>query len=240
MTDLLLNLLPLAIGVIVSPLAIMALVAVLVSRNARSNGLAFLFGWIVAICLVMVVSWWIFSSLAPPDRGPASTWVSIVRLLIGLVLIAAAVYVWLRGRHHVRQMAAAVSPKDVVAAAPQLPGWLKSVDTFTPSRSFLLGVGIFVLNPVDLSCAVLAALDIHQAALATGPTVAAAITFGTIAASPVLIPVLVVLVNGKRADPFLKNARTWIAGHTSILNALLLAIIGLMQLSKAISALVST
>ncbi|MFC4223630.1 GAP family protein [Lysinibacter cavernae] len=240
MTELLLNLLPLAIGVIVSPLAIMALVAVLVSRNARRNGLAFLLGWIAAICLVMVLCWWIFSSLTPPDRGPASTWVSIVRLLIGLILVVAAGYVWLRGRHHVRQMAAAVSPKDVVAAAPQLPGWLKSVDTFTPSRSFLLGVGIFILNPVDLSCAVLATLDIHQADLSSGPTVLAAILFGTIAASPVLIPVLIVLVKGQQADPFLKRARTWIAGNTSILNALLLGLIGLMQLSKAVSALLAS
>jgi hypothetical protein len=39
MGDLILQLVPLALGVVLSPLAVMALVAVLVSRLARINGL---------------------------------------------------------------------------------------------------------------------------------------------------------------------------------------------------------
>lgn len=239
MADLLISLLPLALGIIMSPLAIMALVAVLVSQNARHNGIAFLLGWITAIILVMLLCFWIFSSLTPGERGPAATWISVLRLVVGTILILAAVYVWVRGRHHIRKMAEAVSPTDVVEAAPQLPGWLRSVDRFSPWRSYLLGIGIFVLNPVDLSCAVIATLDMHLAQLEFGTTLVIALIFGVIAASPILIPVVLVLVKGKAAEGFLTRARTWITGNSNILNGLLLAFIGGIQLSKAIQALLA-
>ncbi|QIK62050.1 hypothetical protein G7068_01635 [Leucobacter viscericola] len=239
MGELLITLLPLGLGIIMSPLAIMALVAVLVSQNARRNGIAFLLGWITAIVLIMLLCFWIFSSLTPGDRGPAATWVSVLRLIVGVFLVLSAVYMWLRGRHQIREMAAAVSPTDVVEAAPQLPGWLRAVDKFNPGRSYLLGIGIFVLNPVDLSCAVIATLDIHLAQLDFGPTLVTSLIFGLVAASPILIPVIIVLVKGKGADGFLQGARTWIAGNTNILNGILLAIIGFMQLSKAIQDLLA-
>lgn len=49
-------------------------------------------------------------------------------------------------------------------------------------------------------------------------------------------PELAVLKGGE-ADAVLRRVRTWIAGHTSTLNAGLLLLIGAMQLQKALSAL---
>ncbi|MBT2485500.1 MULTISPECIES: hypothetical protein [unclassified Microbacterium] len=42
------QLIPVAIGVIASPVAVMALIGVLLSQNSRRNGAAFLAGWVVS------------------------------------------------------------------------------------------------------------------------------------------------------------------------------------------------
>ncbi len=237
MGDLILQLIPLVLGIALSPLAIMALVAILVSPRARANGVAFLIGWSVGAVGVPLLGLWLFSVLAVHELQDPPLWVAVLRILVGLLLIAAAVWTYRRGRAHVRAMAAATTPQEVARAAPQLPGWLQTVSTFRPGRTALLGAGIFILNPVDASCALIAALDITLSGLDTGTVIAVVIVFCLISILPIAIPVLYVLVRGAKAQPTLDRLRNWIAGHTSALNAALLLVIGALQLEKGISGL---
>ncbi|MEV7692138.1 GAP family protein [Microbacterium sp. NPDC089189] len=240
MADLIVSLLPLALGIVMSPLAIMALVAVLLSRRARANGIAFLTGWVSAVALAVGGSFWVLGLLDLHDVGTPPVWVALVRLLLGLLLLAGAGWVYRKGTRHARRMAAAETPAQVTAAAPQLPGWLRSVETFTPARSFALGLGIFLLNPIDLSCAVLAALDTRLAALAPTTDAVVLIAFGVASVLPIVLPVVLVLVRREAAAPVLARVRTWIASHTSVLNAALVLVIAVLQLQKAVSALLSS
>ena len=237
MGELILSLVPVALGVVLSPLAIMALVAVLLSRNARMNGIAYLIGWFVGLAGLMALFLWLFPVLEVHAIGEPPLWVAIVRVLIGLFLAAAAVWVYRKGRAHIIRMAAASSPRDVVAASPQLPGWLHSVESFRPGRTLLLGVGLFVLNPVDASCAILAALDISLSDVGATAAAWVAIAFVVIGTLPIALPVLYVVVRGPQAQPLLDRVRTWIAGNTHVLNAALLLVIGALQLEKGIAAL---
>lgn len=102
-----------------------------------------------------------------------------------------------------------------------------------------LGAGIFLLNPVDLSCAILAALDVRLAALDATTGVVVLLVFGVIGVLPIGIPVILVLVKGESAAPVLTRIRSWIASHTSALNAALVLVIAVLQLQKAISALLA-
>ena len=231
------SLIPLALGVVMSPLAIMALVAVLVSKRARANGIAYLIGWSVALIAILAASFALFGLLEVRQYGQPPLWSAYVRLFIALLLIVGAVYVYRRGRDRTRQMAKAVTPGDVVAAAPQLPGWLRAVDRFTPARSLLLGFGIFALNPVDLSCAVLAMLDVRGAAVSPANAAVVIVAFAAVGILPIAAPVFYTLVRGAAADELLERVRLWIAGHTSALNAGLLVLIGAMQLQKALSVI---
>jgi len=237
MGDLILSLLPLALGVVLSPLAIMALVAVLLSRNARANGAMFMVGWAVAVIVVLLASFWIFTALSVHERAAPPDWVAVLRLVLGLGLLLGAVFVYRRGRAKVQQMAAASTPADVVAAAPQLPGWLHAVETFSPVRSLLLGFGIFILNPVDASCAILASLDLRLATIPGGQVLVVGIVFAVLGILPIALPVVLTLVRGTAAKPMLDRVRTWIAGNTSTLNAALLLVIAVLQLQKAVSGL---
>lgn len=239
MTDLVLSLLPLSLGIVMSPLAIMALVAVLLSRRARVNGVMFLVGWMLGVALGLAVSFLVLGLLEVHERHAPPLWVPILRLVLGISLLLGAVWIYRRGGARKRAMARASSPSEVTEAAPQLPGWLRSVSTFTPARSLLLGIGIFILNPVDLSCAILAALDVRLAALDTAANVLVLVVFGVIGVLPIGIPVALVLVKGEAATPTLTRIRTWIAEHTSVLNAALVLVIAVLQLQKAISTLLA-
>ena len=49
------NILPLALGVAISPIPIIAVILMLLSPKARINGLAFLLGWVVGLAVVGIV-----------------------------------------------------------------------------------------------------------------------------------------------------------------------------------------
>lgn len=237
MGELILALVPVALGVVLSPLAIMALVAVLLSHNARANGIAYLLGWFLGLAGLMALFLWLFPLLAVHERGEPPLWVPLLRLLVGLFLVGSAVWVYRKGRVHIARMAAASTPREVVAASPQLPGWLHSVESFRPGRTLLLGVGLFVLNPVDASCAIIAALDITLSGVDPTAGFWVAVVFIVVGTVPIALPVLYVIVRGQAAQPFLDLVRTWIAGNTHVLNAALLLVIGALQLEKGIAAL---
>lgn len=237
MGELILSLVPVALGVVLSPLAIMALVAVLLSRHAKTNGVAYLIGWFVGLAGLMALFLWLFPVLEVHAIGEPPLWVAIVRVILGLFLISAAVWVYRKGRVHIARMAAAATPHDVVAASPQLPGWLHSVESFRPGRTLLLGVGLFVLNPVDASCAIIAALDISLSDVEHTAGLWVAVVFVVIGTLPIALPVLYVVVRGSAAQPLLDQVRVWIAGNTHVLNAALLLVIGALQLEKGIAGL---
>ena len=238
MGDLILGLVPLLFGILLSPLALMALIAVLVSPRARVGGIAFALGWLAGIALVLAVAFLVFGALQVRALREPPLWVPILRLLLGLLLVGAAVVVYRRGRARIVQMAQARSPRDVAAAAPQLPGWLQQVETFRPVRTFFLGLGLFVVNPVDASCAIIAALDARLAGVATAQAVVVLVVFGLVGSLSIVLPVLLAVVRGTAAEPLLARTRTWVAGNTHVLNAALLLVIGALQLQKALSAFV--
>ncbi|WP_022889391.1 GAP family protein [Agromyces italicus] len=244
MGELIVALLPLALGILLSPLAYMALVAVLLSRIPRANGIAFLAGWAIGLVGVLALSIWIFGLLGAQPPGEPARWVSIVHLVFGLFFLGAAVWVHRRGAERLRAMSEANTPREVVRAAaprvsasPRLPGWLQAVDSFKPGRSGALGVAIFALNPVDASCAIVAGLDFVIAELPDAETVAIATGFAVIGILPIAVPVVYVLVRGAKAQPFLDATRTWIASHTGLLNAAFLLVIAVLQLQKGIAGL---
>lgn len=235
MGELILSLVPLALGILLSPLAIMALVAVLLSRSARPNGIAFLLGWVVAVAIILIGSLIVFHVLEVHEQRTPPVWVLVLRLVLGLILLLAAVHVYRKGRKAVHKMANAVTPAEVGDAAPQLPGWITVVGKFTPLRSYLLGLGVFVLNPVSVSCTLLAALEIRSTNLAALPALLITFVFALLAIAPIAAPVIFTLIRREMARPFLDATQEWIVNNTKTLNAIVLLVIAVLQFQKTVS-----
>jgi threonine/homoserine/homoserine lactone efflux protein len=89
------DLLPSAVGVALSPVPIVAVILMLGTPRARSNGLAFAAGWVVGLVAVGVIVLLVAGDA--DSSGDTSTAVDVVVLLFGVLLLAVAVKQW-RGR----------------------------------------------------------------------------------------------------------------------------------------------
>lgn len=237
MIELAWDLFPVLMGVVASPLAIMALIAVLLSRSASRNGLCYLLGWSCSVVISLFGAYRLLENFHPDVNAEPPGWVPVVRLIIGILMGVGAVWTLRRSQAKIVAMAKASSPEEIVEAAPQLPGWLNSVESFTGPRSYLLGLGIFLLNPVNLSCAFIAALDIRLAALDSPAPTYFLFTFMLLSIIPLAIPVFLVIIKKERAAGALSTIRSWIAKHNGTLSAVFLGVVSFMQIQKALAAL---
>jgi hypothetical protein len=91
MGDVIGDLLPLALGIAISPIPIIAAILMLLSPKARTTSVGFLLGWIIGI-VVAVVAFTLLSSILPEDDPDASKPIQgIIQLgLGGLLLLMSA------------------------------------------------------------------------------------------------------------------------------------------------------
>lgn len=215
--------LPIAVGVLVSPMPIVAVVLMLVSRHARSNGLAFLLGWVVGIgVLGTLVVLLVGGATSSDDAGPA-TWASILKLVLGALLLLFAVKQW-TGR-----------PRD--GAEPPAPAWMAAVDSFTPAKAFGLAAALGAVNPKNLLLVVAGATTIAQATTSTGERLGALAVFVVVASLGVAAPVVVYLSMGERAARLLDQLKSWMTENNATIMAVLLLVIGSKMIGDGISAL---
>ncbi|MET1075680.1 MAG: GAP family protein [Umezawaea sp.] len=73
---------PIAIGVMVSPLPMVAVVLMLLSNNAKANAFAFVLTWLVAIALLTGVVAFLADASTGADETPP-VWVSTVKIVLG-------------------------------------------------------------------------------------------------------------------------------------------------------------
>ena len=125
---------PLPLVIALSPIPIVAVIAVLFSQHALANGTAFLVGWIIGVAggLALLTA---IAQAGGVLGSNDSTAIVVLRLFLGVVLLAAAVKKW-RGRPR---------PGDAIA----MPAWMARIDGIglvgASGLALLLGV-----NPKNL------------------------------------------------------------------------------------------
>jgi threonine/homoserine/homoserine lactone efflux protein len=85
------------VGVALSPVPIIAVVLMLATPKGRSNGLAFLAGWIVGIAALGTIVLVVASGASASKHGAPATWVSTLKVVLGVPLLLVAAKQW-RGR----------------------------------------------------------------------------------------------------------------------------------------------
>lgn len=240
MTTVLWQLVPIALGVIASPIAVMALIGVLLSENSRRIGVAYLTGWTIAVVLSFLLWYAIFVISAVGEPREPALWVRLLHLILAIGLGTGAVLTYRRARNVLTRVAAASTPDEIAAATPQLPGILRSATQFTPRRALVVGGGIFLLNPLNISLVGAAALEIALSSLPPVQRAWLIAGFVLAAAAPVAIPVSVVVIRGKKADPMLERLRGWVVRNNGMVSAGLLLVVAFLQLGKALDGVLGT
>ena len=82
--------LPLAVGVALSPVAIIAVVLMLTTERARVNGPAFVLGWLIGLAVIGTIVLAIAKPADASSSGEPATWVSWLKIALGALLLRVA------------------------------------------------------------------------------------------------------------------------------------------------------
>jgi Sap, sulfolipid-1-addressing protein len=217
--------LPLAVGVALSPIPIIAVVLMLVTPRARSNGPAFVIGWLVGLGVVGAIVLAVANPAGSNDAGQPTTGVSTLKLVLGVLLLLVALRQW-RGR-----------PTGAEEAA--MPKWMGALDGFGPAKALGAGALLSGLNPKNLLLAVGAAAAIAGTGISTGRQAGAYAVFALLGTVGVAVPVAIYFALGERSREPLDRLKAWMAGHNAVIMAVLCLVIGAKLIGDAISELSS-
>lgn len=200
--------LPLALGITLSPLPIVVAVLILQSPHARPTGLAFLAGWVLGIAGVVAAA----TVLAGALPEPSASATRLLKTALGLLLAALAAAVWhRRPRRHTER------------SAP--PAWLAVTDAMTARHAFVVGVLLTAVNPKNLLLAAAGGVGVGLADLPVAATALGLALFTAVAAASVVVVVGVHLVAVTATTPLLQALRSRLVDHgAGIATAVLLTL----------------
>jgi threonine/homoserine/homoserine lactone efflux protein len=223
MGDVVGQILSFAVGVAVSPVPIIAVVLMLTTDRGRVNGPAFVLGWIAGLALAGTAILLVAGQADASDGGEPATWVGVLKLMLGLGLLALAVKQW-RGR-----------PADSEAA--ELPNWMQKIDGFAPGRALALAVALAAINPKNLLLTVGAATTIAHAGLEAGEQAVALSVFILVASLGIGAPVAIYFALGEKSASLLGGLKDWMAHNNAAIMTVLLLVLGAKLLGDGVTAL---
>lgn len=216
------DVLPSAIGVALSPVPIIAVILMLATPRARTNGPAFAAGWVLGLVIVSVIVLAVAGDSDTPDSG-ASTAVDWVKVVLGLLFLVMAFKQW-QGRPRPGQ-------------AAEMPKWMSALDQFAAGKSFGLGALLSGLNPKNLALTLAAAASIAQAGLDGAESATAVAVFVVIGSLTVGGPVVYFMVAGAAAAKPLASIKELMTDHNAVIMMVVLLVLGAKLVGNGISGL---
>lgn len=212
--------LPLALGIAISPIPIIAAILMLLSPKARVTSVGFVLGWLVGIIVAVTVFTLLSAVLPPQDADTADPTRGTIQIVLGALLLLVALRQWRK------------RPRD--GAEPPLPGWMKAIDRTSAPMAIGMGFLLSAVNPKNLLMAAGAGVSIGAASLSTGEIITVIAVFTLIAASTVLIPVIGYLIASATLRSPLDALRRWLAMENAVIMAVLLLVIGVTLIGKGL------
>jgi hypothetical protein len=213
--------LPLAVGIAISPVPIIAAILMLLSPKARGTSVGFLIGWILGIAVAVVV-FTLLSGLIPASDPNSKPVAGTIKIVLGVLLLLLALRQW-RSR-----------PRDGETAA--LPKWMDAIDSMTAGRGFVLAFILAAVNPKNLLLAAAAGVAIGSAGLSVGSSTVVILVFVLVACCSVAIPVIGYLVAADALRGPLDALRGWLVQNNATVMAVLLLVIGVVLIGKGIAS----
>lgn len=210
------DLIPLAVGVAVSPVPIIAVILMLLSPRARVSAVGFGAGWVLGIGGSVVVFSLLAGGVGAKDGEPSTT-VAVVTLLLGVALLLVGIRQWrTHGEAHAK------------------PAWMASIDGMGAGKAFGIAAVLAAVNPKNLMLNLAAGVAIGSAGLAAGQATIAGAVFVVLAAVTVLAPVIGYLVAEARLRAPLAELKTWLEENNQAVMSVLMLVLGVVLIGKGI------
>ena len=199
-----------AIVVALSPFSVIPAIALVVhSDRPKPTGAAFIAGWLTgkaALTVLFVQAPRLLNGL----DGPAPHWTAWLRIVAGVLFIAAGVRYWFTPHRQV-----------------EAPRWVSGIKTISPIGAAAVGVGLTVVNVKVLLMCAAAGFAIGAAKLSGVGTGVAVTYFTALAGSTAAVPILAYLIWSHHVDRRLERFKDWLQRRQTALTTALLMLIGL-------------
>lgn len=206
------------IAVALSPLPIAALIFLLLSNRPKSNSIGFLAGWFVALIVNVSLFAFLFGASGVPQGGDPIG-VKVFHGVLGVILILFAFSEWRK------------RPKK--GQKPVVPKWMLAVASFSPTKSFLIAVGLVTINAKNTVLDVAVGDMINNKAGNLAETIVAILVFSFIASLSILIPVAAFLLFGAQLKGTLNRVNSFFIAYSNVILSVLFLILGVGILLKA-------
>ncbi len=204
------SMLPMAVGVALSPIPVVAVILMLFTPRARSNSISFLIGWVAGLAVVGTIFLIIGGSATDGDASDSGT--AWFKVILGALLVGLSVRNW-RQRPHDNE-------------EPETPKWMAAIDDFKAPKSAVTGFVLSGVNPKNLLLTASAAVAISATGATSTEALVTLVIFVLIASVTVGGPTIAYLVAGDRLDPTLQTWKTWLLHNNNVVMAVLLLLIG--------------
>ncbi len=212
---------PLGIGVALSPLPVIAVILMLNTPRGRVTGPSFLAGWVLALAGLAAVVLLVADEANAGEAGGAKGWVTILKALLGVLLIVVAWRQW-RAR-----------PRD--GELPELPGWMQKVESFTPARAAAVAAAFAAVKPKNLLLTIAAGTAVAQTSSGAGTQATALLVFVVVASMGIGAPVAIGLVMGDRSERLLADLRDWMVRWNTTIVAVICLVLAVKLIADAIA-----
>lgn len=213
--------LPIAVGVLISPMPIVALVLMLVSRRAGSNGAAFVVGWVAGIFVVGTLIA-VLAGDAGSSDGEPPTWAALLKVVLGALLLVLAVRSW--------------QSRPGEGEPATTPTWMAALDEFNAFKAFGVGVLLGAVNPKNLLLVVSAGTTIATATSETRDQIVAMAVFTVVASLGLLVPFGIYLMAGEKAARLLEGIKAWMIANNAVIMTVLLLVLGIKMVGDGVAA----
>jgi Sap, sulfolipid-1-addressing protein len=220
MGEVIVQALPFGIGVAFSPFPIVGVVLLLATAKGRSNGPAFVIGWLVGISLVGGIVLAVSDAEDASKNGVAAAWVIWLKIALGALLLLIAVWQWKRRRSD--------------EGTAKMPKWMRLLDHFSPSKVAGAGAVLSSAPPKNALLVIGAAAAIAQTGASTASQILALTVFAGISSLGVGIPVAIYFGAGEGAQQILDGLRRWIARNNNAIISVLSVVVGVKLIADAI------
>lgn len=212
MVDVLARIMPIAVGVIISPVPLIAAILIVSSRRGAVNGAAFALGWFVGVLVIVLVL-----SLLGVGGGETPVFFHWINLFLGLLLW------WLaRREYHNREK-------------KELPAWLKAVDDFKPHNAAFFGLLATLANPKNVPLGAAAGVILANADLSAAQTLIACAVFAAVSSLGMVLATVLRFTRAGAAA--LSRLKDWLVDESPGITIALMLVVGTLLIDNSVEAI---
>lgn len=210
----------LAVGIMISPLPMIAIFIILMAPKAKTNGIAFTAGWALSVLGLIYICIALGQGF---QNDQPSSGQGILQTVLG------AVFLYLGFKEFRTSYQSHGDPK--------LPGWMKRAEQLSFFQAFLMGAILDFVNIKNIPLAAQAIVVVRPLDLDLSQQWITAIGFALVASLPFLLPTLWLLIDGEGARKPLGQARDFLERHNHLVMGALLLIMGSQAIGGGIQVI---